>query len=54
MTKAEVKTMMDDVDFNGDGRLDYEEVWKQFSLTKKKIFQMKKRIISKYEQYSLR
>lgn len=26
MTKAEVKMMIDDADFNGDGKLDYEEV----------------------------
>ena len=26
MTKAEVKSMIQDADFNGDGRLDYEEV----------------------------
>ena len=26
MTKAEVKLMIDDADFNGDGKLDYEEV----------------------------
>ena len=29
MTKAEVKSMMDDADFNGDGKLDYEEVWRK-------------------------
>jgi len=26
MTKAEVKNMIEDADFNGDGKLDYEEV----------------------------
>lgn len=29
MTKAEVKSMMNDADFNGDGKLDYEEVFKK-------------------------
>ena len=36
MTKAEVKSMMNDADFNGDGKLDYEEVFKKLFFFKQK------------------
>ena len=26
MTKSEIKSIMDDADYNGDGKLDYHEV----------------------------
>ena len=28
MTKSEIKSLMDDADYNGDGKLDYNEVGK--------------------------